>query len=178
MSHRGVVEFESESGRVAKLRVAYLLDDAWRVALEWDLAAPSSTTAGGPTSLTVEAYAPDAKNGELGGWDSPGVQQALLRSIPLAEMRDVLRTAWIEVRAAEVVERVPDDFDGEVAFARLADVMTELVGLNVRNPIGVITRIKGGKHSAWATRVRRAKDRGFLTPDFGLTPKSRALLGG
>jgi hypothetical protein len=137
-------------------------DNLWLVTVERRLLAPT----GGPTSLTIEPYYGHGGDGsyDLGGYDSAGIQQSDLRAIPMAEARALLEGAWVEHRAKQLIDGIPENFSGDYAFARLAEAFVTLRGWNVNNPIGVIARHrKPNTHGTWATRVKRARERGFIT---------------
>jgi hypothetical protein len=165
------VEVDPET-EVAK--VVYVIDDKWRVTVERDLKAPT----GGPTMLRIE---PQLGETEMGGWDSAGIQQSDLRAVPIGDARQQLEEAWIELRAHVVITGIPEDFSGDYAFAKLAEAMVTLHGWNIANPVGVIARHREPHtHGTWATRVKRARERGYMTsgPEPTLTGKSLALLRG
>lgn len=147
--------------------VSYLLDEHWKVTVERELSLPI----GGPTRLLVEAAA--------GGPGPAGIQQADVRAIPIGDARKQLEAAWVQHRALVLIAGLPVDFTGEYAFAKLAEVVCTLHGLNTHNPVGLIARhATPHTHGTWATRVKRARGRGFMTTGRVpmLTGKALAIL--
>ena len=157
--------------------ISYALGDLWIVTIERDLEMP----AGGPTSLSIGPLDGEGEAGEwnLAGYDSDGIQQTDLRAVPLGDARKQLEAAWVEHRVSKLIAGLPEDFTGDYAFAKLAEIVCTLHGLNTRNPVGLIAKLADPKvHGTWATRVKRARERGFMTagPEPTLTGKSLAML--
>ena len=170
----GGVEYDPDRANGGVGSVKYKLDSLWIVTVTREFGRP----AGGPTELTVRPILGD-EAGDIGGYDSVGIQQADLRAIPITEARRRLEAAWIEHRAAALIQRIPENFEGDYAFAVLARAVVTLHGWNVRNPVGVIARNRQpNTHGTWATRVKRARERGFMTAgtEPSLTGKALALL--
>lgn len=155
-------------------RIVYQVGENWLVTVERVLNAPI----GGPSKLTIEAL---HGGDELGVWGSEGLLQTDIRAIPMVDARRELEALWIEYRAADLIADIPEDFAGDYAFAKLAEVMVTLHGWNIRNPAGMIARLRDPNNPGlWATRVKRARQRGFMTagPNPMLTGKSLALMRG
>ncbi|UQX89207.1 hypothetical protein M6D93_04180 [Jatrophihabitans telluris] len=159
----------------------------WRVTVTRNLNAPI----GGPEKLVIEAVDGSEGGKGNGGYDTEGIQTTHLRAVPIAEARRLLEGVLIQRQAQSVIERLPEDFEGEYAYAALASAIVTLTGWNVTNAVAAIARAKAGltetqsldrkTRDLWSTRAKRARTYGFLADLDGqpvLTAKASAALGG
>jgi hypothetical protein len=171
------VSVEGEIGRVI-----YKSDDGWLIVIEQNFAAPT----GGPTRLEIRPDESDRAEAESDygrAWDTEGIQQSLLRSVPLRDARKRLEALRVDRLASGVIERIPSDFveAGDLGLARLAHALVTLDAIGINNPITVVARARTPhKQETWAARVRAARKRGLLPPadqPLGLTAKATLVLG-
>jgi hypothetical protein len=146
------------------------------VEVDRDLGSPS----GGPTRVSIYAVADptDSKN-PIGSYDSLGIMARDLRAIPMLEAAALLEEHYGRIRVTELLADLPETFDDDLAYARLAEVLAVLQEWNVRNPLAAIAHNSTVAHNTWNGRLKRAKQKGLVLDidgKFVLSPRSTELL--
>ncbi|WP_255770052.1 hypothetical protein [Pseudarthrobacter sulfonivorans] len=123
-----------------------------------------------PNKLTIDfdslAYAQELE--ETGEDERPeafdGITTSLLRSIPMAHARALMRDQYEQLAVAGVREEVtplPSRVEGDEDYVHVAQAYVSLVQVSVE-PIKRLTEWSMESPDTWSARLRRARSRGVL----------------
>lgn len=138
------IETTPTGSRVAYAR--WTLDSQWSLSVERRLDVQSA----GPTRVVMRAIGDDPV--------TDGIKFAHFRKIPIEESRRILEDLWIADQAGQLLDRLPDPFEGASAHLRLAWAFVRLREWGVRNPVAVIAKARPEAGSTtWASRIKRCR---------------------
>ncbi|MEV2274757.1 hypothetical protein AB0I72_04155 [Nocardiopsis sp. NPDC049922] len=143
-------------GEPAILKATYELTEGCVAVVEAHVHAPYN----GPTRVTLLAESEDAAN------QSDGITTEMMRSVPLGEARKVI-TYWVNrIRSELSPESLPAPLPERIStpedYARVASEYVRLVNSNERRPIEVMAQAWGVSKNTASSRLRRAREKGYL----------------
>lgn len=176
VDHSGTAVTPSNGSASARVWVT-CTSDSFAVTASRDVHAPVT----GPEEVNVRCVWHIDETGEAAGpWG--GVTAEGLRTVPMNEIRRRLdRKVEAALRSSGAVPYLPERVESELELAQFASVYATLIEARHTKPLQRLSDLTGVPRNTLSARVRRARERGILSPfskehPGSLTPRAQSLL--